>query len=74
MSESYEDKIQRSLRVFDLPHDYVIDEITKIFENVGGIPEVKTGKQEVILTFSDQNAKEMAKMYDLVAKFTTNTL
>mmetsp|Transcript_61539 Transcript_61539/g.71612 ORF Transcript_61539/g.71612 Transcript_61539/m.71612 type:complete len:202 (-) Transcript_61539:158-763(-) len=64
MSEGHEEAIKRSLRVFDLPSHYEIDEITKIFENVGGIKEFKTGNNEVVLTFSDQNAKEMAKMYD----------
>ena len=62
--DDIQNKLHRSVKVFDLPQDYKLDEIIAIFKNGGEITETKTGLNEVIITFIDKNAKELASMYD----------
>mmetsp|Transcript_66222 Transcript_66222/g.76863 ORF Transcript_66222/g.76863 Transcript_66222/m.76863 type:complete len:195 (-) Transcript_66222:155-739(-) len=64
MSESHDEKLNRTIRVHDLPHDYVLDDVIKVFETIGSVTDIKAGINEVLLTFSDHGTKEMAKMYD----------
>lgn len=62
--EDHREKLDRSISIYNLPNDYQVEDVTAIFKNVGEITEVKSGLSELIVTFIDQSAKEMAKMYD----------
>mmetsp|Transcript_9877 Transcript_9877/g.8417 ORF Transcript_9877/g.8417 Transcript_9877/m.8417 type:complete len:180 (+) Transcript_9877:71-610(+) len=60
----YQEKVNCSIRVLDLPEDYDPKEILSNLENAGTIVDSKEGVDCMIVTFSNANEKELSKMYD----------
>lgn len=60
----FQDKIACSIKVVELPSDYDEKEIIDNLSNAGQIVGTKSGINDMLITFSNANEKELSKMYD----------
>ena len=63
-SRDYRDKLERSIKVANLPSDYDSKFITDLLTKVGKITDILKGQNEMIITYSSLLEKELSKMYN----------
>ena len=62
--QDFKEKLDRSIKVVDLPNNYNPKDIEDLLAKVGTIMDIIKGQNEMIITYSTTLEKELSKMYD----------
>ena len=62
--QDFKEKLDRSIKVVDLPNNYNPKDIEDLLTKVGAIMDIIRGQNEMIITYSSTLEKELSKMYD----------
>lgn len=60
----FQERLSRSIKVVGLPNNYEKEDIIENLKNAGTIEDTKLGPNEMIVTYSNSNEKDLSKMYD----------
>ena len=60
----YRDKLERSIKVVDLPNDYNSNFIMDLLTKVGKVTDIIKGQNDMIITYSCPLEKELSQMYN----------
>ena len=60
----YRDKLERSIKVVDLPNDYNSDFVIGLLKKVGKVTDTIKGQNDMIITYSSPLEKELSQMYN----------